>query len=87
MAKRRNPVVRHATILRKGGAHTTSKSSHRRQQKQALNDELDFYFEQNKSNRPGADSDCPDSITIMLFPSGFLLSSNDEKVTGPIHHH
>ncbi|MEM7258452.1 MAG: hypothetical protein AAF404_13825, partial [Pseudomonadota bacterium] len=60
MAKRRNPVVRHATILRKGGVHGTPKSSRKRQHLQALNDQLDDYFEQKKRNEEGAESDCPD---------------------------
>lgn len=60
MAKRRNPVVRHATILRKGGVHTTSGTGNRRRHKQELNDEVDQYFKQQKANVNGAASDGPD---------------------------
>lgn len=61
MVKRRNPVVRHATILRKGGAHSTSQTSRRTRHKQELNDEVDAYFEHKTSTHgKGAASDRPD---------------------------
>jgi hypothetical protein len=60
MAKRRNPVVRQATILRKGGPHATSVAGKRRRQKQAIIDEVELYFDENQQKHNGAASDCPD---------------------------
>lgn len=60
MAKRRNPVVRHATILRKGGVHMPSSTGKRRRHKQELNDEVEQYLKQKTTSEKGAESDCPD---------------------------
>lgn len=54
--KQRNPVVRHAAILRKGGVHTQSVSSTRHQSKRELDDEIDEYFNEVKTkSRKGTD--------------------------------
>ncbi len=56
MPTTRNQVVRHAAILRKGGAHTHSVSGQRHQSKRQLDDEIDEYFNQSE----GIPSDAPD---------------------------
>lgn len=61
MVKRRNPVVRHATILRKGGVHVSSGTRKRRRLKQEMSEDIEQYFEQRKPRKNGAESDCPDS--------------------------
>ena len=68
MSKRRNPVVRHANILRKGGAHQTSRTGQRHSHKQATYDEADAYIQQRQSTRTGADDDCPQSSFPAFHP-------------------
>ena len=45
MPERRNPVVRSAAILRKGGAHTKSVSGQRQRQRLRLDDAIDEWYE------------------------------------------
>lgn len=50
--KVRNPVVRAAaSLMAKGGAHTRSPSSNRRQMQQALNDEVQDYLDEREFER------------------------------------
>ncbi len=62
----RNPVAR-APLLRKGGAHTQSKTTQRRQAARSLEDEAWDCWEalhqadEDESAPPGVDSDSPDS--------------------------
>ena len=44
MPTRRNPVVRHGALLRKGGAHTKTVSGQRHQSRLQLEDEINDYF-------------------------------------------
>ena len=61
-------MVRSATILRKGGAHASPDSAKRRRHKhkQTINEELDLYFNQDKPQNDGAESDCPDHPAFHL---------------------
>ncbi len=71
MSKQRNPVIRHANILRKGGAHQKSKTGQRHHHKQAIGDEAEAFFQhrqlQRNGQRNGAEDDCPRS-KLPLFP-------------------
>lgn len=75
MSIRRNQVVRHAAILRKGGAHTNSVSGQRHQSKRQLDDEIDDYFNQrevltgNKQEKPnkGRRNSAPYSLYKLFF--------------------
>lgn len=50
--KIRNPVVRAAaSLMAKGGAHTRSPSSNRRQVRQAIDDELQDYLAERETER------------------------------------
>jgi len=77
MPSRRNPVVRHGALLRKGGAHTESVSGKRHQSKRQLDDEIDEYYDQqalsqrrdNNSKNPQKERDdsAPSTTDFMFF--------------------
>lgn len=69
MAKRRNPVVRHATIMRKGGVHLPSNTGKRRRHKQVINEEVEQYFDHKTADKKGAESDCPDQHSAQKLPN------------------
>jgi len=58
MPTRRNPVVRHGALLRKGGAHTKTVSGQRHQSRLELEDEIDEYFlhRENPHSKPDTNS-------------------------------
>ena len=78
MAKQRNPVARHAGILRKGGVHQTSKTGQRYHHKQETGDEAEAYFQQRQALRnngkEGADGNCPDA-GIFIFHATALQTA------------
>ena len=59
MPTRRNPVVRHGALLRKGGAHTKTVSGQRHQSRLQLEDEIDDYFlhQEKSTSKPDSGSD------------------------------
>ncbi len=60
MVKRRNPVAR-STVMRKGGAHRTSRSGERSAKRRATRDEADQALDDRDANEPTGDaSDNPD---------------------------
>ena len=74
MVTRRNPVVRHSTLLRKGGAHTESVSGKRHQSKRQLDDEIDEYYDQQARHKADSqnqekerDDSAPSTTDFMFF--------------------
>jgi hypothetical protein len=69
MSKQRNPVARHASILRKGGVHQKSKTGQRHHHRQETGDEAEAYFQQRQASRnkvkEGADGNCPDDAVFI----------------------
>ena len=60
MVKRRNPVAR-STVMRKGGAHRTSRSGERSTKRRATRDEADQALDDRAANERTSDaSDNPD---------------------------
>ena len=51
MPNRRNPVIRAATILRKGGPHVKNTSAKRQQIRQQLDDEIFECLEERRTTR------------------------------------
>ncbi len=51
MAKRRNPVIRTATILRKGGVHQKTTSANRQQTRQQLDDDILDYLDERQAKQ------------------------------------
>jgi len=59
MPTRRNPVVRHGALLRKGGAHTKTVSGQRHQSRLQLEDEIEEYFlhQEKPQSKPDSGTD------------------------------
>ena len=55
MVKRRNPVAR-STVMRKGGAHRTSRSSKRSAKRRAIRDEADQALDDRAANERTSDA-------------------------------
>ena len=85
MPTRRNPVVRHGALLRKGGAHTESVSGKRHQSKRQLDDEIDDYYDQqalserksenSKNLKKERDDSAPSSIEFKFSAHAQFLTT------------
>jgi len=84
MPTRRNPVVRHGALLRKGGAHTKTVSGQRHQSRLELEDEIDEYFlhRENPHSKPDTNSGKRENrgrMTLPLFFACYSLKSVELK--------
>jgi len=81
MPTRRNPVVRHGALLRKGGAHTKTVSGQRHRSKRQLDDEIDDYLQhrEKSQNTPetGTEKGQKNSAPFLL---GILILLNARSV-------